>query len=264
MRSAAVTAGTSMTRSMRSRSGPERRAWYCAMQRSFGWRRQAKPGSVAWPQRHGFIAAMSWNRAGIGDAVVGAGDQHLAALERLAQRIEHLRLELRQLVEEQYAVVGERHLARAARSGRRRRAPPSRPNDAARGRAGGSTARRSASWPATDWIIETSSSSRGASGGRIEGSRCASIDLPAPGGPLISRLWPPAAAISRARFALSWPLMSFRSGRPLSSGRDGGLRPRHHLDALEVVRELDQRARREHLDVAARPGGLRRRRHRGR
>jgi hypothetical protein len=64
MRSAAVTEGPSMIRSMRSRSGPERRAWYCAMQRSFGWRRQAKPGSVAWPQRHGFIAAMSWNRAG--------------------------------------------------------------------------------------------------------------------------------------------------------------------------------------------------------
>jgi hypothetical protein len=34
------------------------------MQRSFGWRRQAKPGSVAWPQRHGFMAATSWNRFG--------------------------------------------------------------------------------------------------------------------------------------------------------------------------------------------------------
>ena len=44
--------------------GPERRAWYCAMQRSFGCRRQAKPGSVAWPQRHGFMAATSWKRAG--------------------------------------------------------------------------------------------------------------------------------------------------------------------------------------------------------
>jgi hypothetical protein len=39
-------------------------------------------------------------------------------------------------------------------------------------------------------------------------------------------------------------------------GRDGGLRPRHDLYAFEVVRELDQRARREHLDVAGRPGGL--------
>ena len=84
------------------------------------------------------------------------------------------------------------------------------------------SARRSASWPATDWIIETSSSSRGDSGGRIEGSRCASIDLPAPGGPIISRLWPPAAAISSARLALSWPLMSRRSGRPSPAGAIAG------------------------------------------
>src|SRR3954463_8840589 len=32
IRSEAVTAGTSMIRSMRSSSGPEIRAWYCAMQ----------------------------------------------------------------------------------------------------------------------------------------------------------------------------------------------------------------------------------------
>lgn len=71
----------------------------------------------------------------------------------------------------------------------------------------------SASSPPTEAIIDTSSSSRGDSGGRMEGSRCASIDLPEPGGPTISRLWPPAAATSSARRALSWPLMSARSGR---------------------------------------------------
>ena len=54
-------------------------------------------------------------------------------------------------------------------------------------------------------------SSAGASGGRIEGNLAASIDLPAPGGPTMSRLWPPAAATSSARLALSWPLMSARS-----------------------------------------------------
>ena len=32
------------------------------------------------------------------------------------------------------------------------------------------------------------------------GKRCANIDLPLPGGPFIKRLWPPAAAISNARF----------------------------------------------------------------
>ena len=48
----------------------------------------------------------------IGDAVVGARDHAFAGLERLAQRIEHLRRELRKLVEEQHAVMGERDLAR--------------------------------------------------------------------------------------------------------------------------------------------------------
>lgn len=36
--------------------------------------------------------------------------------------------------------------------------------------------------------------------------------LPAPGGPLISRLWPPAAAISSARLAVSCPFTCLRSG----------------------------------------------------
>ena len=37
----------------------------------------------------------------------------------------------------------------------------------------------------------------------------------------------------------------------------GGLGARHQLRALEVVGELDQRPRRQHVQVAARPGGLR-------
>ena len=48
----------------------------------------------------------------IGHAVVGAGNRDLANLERLAQRVEHLRLELGQLVEEQHAMMGERHFTR--------------------------------------------------------------------------------------------------------------------------------------------------------
>ena len=48
-----------------------------------------------------------------------------------------------------------------------------------------------------------SSASVGVSGGRIEGMRAASIDLPEPGGPHMSILCPPAAATSSARFALS-------------------------------------------------------------
>ena len=42
--------------------------------------------------------------------------------------------------------------------------------------------------PATEWIIETSNASAGSSSGNRPGKRWASIDLPAPGGPTISRL----------------------------------------------------------------------------
>ncbi len=42
-----------------------------------------------------------------------------------------------------------------------------------------------ASSPAIEAIIETSSSSFGSSGGRMDGRRCASMDLPDPGGPTI-------------------------------------------------------------------------------
>ena len=57
-------------------------------------------------------------------------------------------------------------------------------------------------------------------GGRMPGRRCASIDLPVPGGPMSSRLCEPAAAISSARLAPAWPLTSRRSGP--GSGGGGG------------------------------------------
>lgn len=49
-------------------------------------------------------------------------------------------------------------------------------------------------------------------GGKRPAKRCASIDLPDPGGPVMSRLCPPAAAISSARLAAAWPFTSARSG----------------------------------------------------
>ena len=42
--------------------------------------------------------------------------------------------------------------------------------------------------------------------------RRASMVLPDPGGPCMSRWWPPAAATSSARLAIGWPLISARSG----------------------------------------------------
>ena len=55
--------------------------------------------------------------------------------------------------------------------------------------------------------------SRALKGGSKDGIRAASMDFPDPGGPIISRLCPPAAAISAARLAFSCPLMSFMSGK---------------------------------------------------
>ena len=71
------------------------------------------------------------------------------------------------------------------------------------------------------WVISSASSRPGA--GRMPGRRRASIVLPTPGGPTMSRLCPPAAAISSARFASSWPRTSRRSSSPerSSSGTPG-------------------------------------------
>ena len=145
---------------------------------------------------------------------------------------------------------------RAWRGRRRRPAPASRRNDGARGTGAGRSARRRRASPATEWIIDTSSSSRGVSGGRIDGRRWASIDLPAPGAPLIRRLWPPAAATSSARLALSWPLMSRRSGcgpadaRSAGSGRDSTCAPLKWLASW-----ISERGR-ENVEIGRRPGRL--------
>ena len=48
----------------------------------------------------------------IDDAMIGAGDGDLAGLDRLAQAVQNLGLEFRQLIEKQDAMMGERNLAR--------------------------------------------------------------------------------------------------------------------------------------------------------
>jgi hypothetical protein len=54
-------------------------------------------------------------------------------------------------------------------------------------------------------MVVASIASSNDNGGRMPGNRRASIVLPAPGGPIISRLCPPAAATSSARRANAWP-----------------------------------------------------------
>ena len=65
------------------------------------------------PHGHGFIAAMSWKRAGKVVDPAGPGDDHALVLERLAERLEDVPVELGQLVEEEDPVIGPGDLARA-------------------------------------------------------------------------------------------------------------------------------------------------------
>ncbi len=70
--------------------------------------------------------------------------------------------------------------------------------------------------PAADATIVTDRAASSSRGGRRVGTVLASRVLPEPGGPMSSRPWPPASAISSARLASGWPRTSARSaaGRP--------------------------------------------------
>src|SRR3712207_9189686 len=91
----------------------------------------------------------------------------------------------------------------------------------------------SGSAPATLATIETSSASDGVNSGKMPGRQAASSDLPAPGGPLIKRLCPPAAAISSARLAVSCPFTWLRSG----PGPSGSASPACGGDSVELDRK---------------------------
>ena len=183
------------------------------------------------------------------------GDGGAAGLHRLAQRLQRLAREFRQFVEEQHAAMGQADLARPGPVRRRRSAPPATPNDAARGTAGASPAGRRRSRPATQWIMLTSSASRGVRSGSRPGSRAASIDLPAPGGPISNRLWPPAAAISSAALGALHALHVGRSGPRGRRPPRRRLRRGQHLGAAEMVDQRQQVGRRQHLDPPG-PGRL--------
>lgn len=78
---------------------------------------------------------------------------------------------------------------------------------------------RASGAPASAAMAATSSACVRASGGSRPGRRAASMLLPAPGGPTIKRLWPPAAATSRARRAPGWPRTSDRHGAGGAAGQ---------------------------------------------
>ena len=118
---------------------------------------------------------------------------------------------LEQLVEEQHAVVRQRDLARPHRrtpadQARRRHRVVRRAERARRRSAPSRRAGRRSNRPSS-----SPAPRRTPSGGRMPGSRWASIVFPEPGAPTNSRLWPPAAAISSARRGTSCPRTSARS-----------------------------------------------------
>ena len=66
--------------------------------------------------------------------------------------------------------------------------------------------------PAAEWTPSISRSSSASGAGRMVGIRLAMSDFPEPGGPIIKRLCPPAAATSTARRMAVCPLTSEKSG----------------------------------------------------
>ncbi len=149
------------------------------------------------------------------------GDRDVAVLERLAKGLQHVPRELRQLVEEQHAVI-----ARVTSPGDIRGPPPTiaaydsvwcgaRTGARRRSRSNGPS-------PATDATIVAASASASSRGGSRPGIVRARSVLPEPGGPTSSRPCPPASAISSARRASSWPRTSDRSGTSSEAGSTSG------------------------------------------
>ena len=142
----------------------------------------------------------------------GAGDRHdalprpaVAARRALAARIPAARPGTARR-------GGRARSPRVAERFHRRPGRRWRSNGAAPGTDGPTASPTSAgSWPAIEWIFVHSTASSKHISGRTPRRRRASIVLPAPGGPVISRLCPPAAAISMARRATACPRMSARS-----------------------------------------------------
>ena len=203
--SAIAATGTAGTSTMRSMTVAQRPGQTTAIRRDLRRAYIGRPAVVAAESARTRIHRRDEHEAsGKHRGARCAGDRDATFLERLPQHLEDPAIELRHLVEEQHAVVRERDLAgprnrtaadkRDVRDGVMRRAegtlPTSSPAPAAAFRL------RSGS-PCTRAPRRTSVA------GESSPSRLASIVLPAPGGPVRSRLWPPAAATSSARRANS-------------------------------------------------------------
>ena len=145
-----------------------------------------------------------------------------AVLEWLAQRLEHRARELRKLVEEKHASMGEADLSGPRHRPAADRSRPPMPRGAAPGRAAPGRARsperacRRRSGCASPRGPPRASAAGGWTAAAARASSC-----PCPGGPARRRLCDPAAASSSALLPRSWPRTSARSGR--SGGERGSV-----------------------------------------
>ncbi len=106
-----MTAGTSIRRSMRSISGPGDAGLVIGGAAVDPAALAGIAGLIGMAAAAGIHRRDQHEARGIGDAVIGAGHRDLAVLHGLAQRIQHARIELRQFVEEQHALMRQRNLA---------------------------------------------------------------------------------------------------------------------------------------------------------
>ena len=192
----------------------------------------------------------------IGDAVIGSANRDLAVLQRLAQRVQHARIEFRQFVEEQHALVCERDFAgfgAHAAAGERRHAgrmmgrakrPPCRQRAVADFAGDGGDHRDFQKFGRRQRRQDRRQPRRQhrfARAGRADHQQM----MPAGRGDFERALGAflalDVAQIEMRRFRL----VHFR------------LRARQHLRAFKMVGDLDQRFCRDDLDIGARPGGFR-------
>ena len=180
--------------------------------------RQRPDGSPAQPQGQGFIAAISWKRA---------GNSHCRAAREIVTRPDSSGSRRTSSALRDHSGNSSRNstpwCASEISPGRGTEPPPASATALAVWcglRNGRDPQRRaSAPRPPTEAMAATCRRSSSTSAGSTPGRREASRVLPQPGGPTSNRWCSPAAAISSARRACAWPQTSARSGTG-SGGHD--------------------------------------------
>ncbi len=257
MRSAGPTAGTVSAMSMRSRKGPGEARLVLRDATLVGLAAAGVAGIVRVAAAARVHGGDELEAGRVDHASVGAGDGDLAGFQRLAQTVEHLRLELGQFIKEQHPVVGERHLAGAgvdaaahqrSHGGGMMRGAEGPPVGE---RALGEKARHGVHHRHLEQLRRAQRRQDGRQAGRqhrLAGPRrSAEKEVVAAG----------CGDLQRALRRLSCPRTSRRSGIAPEAMRMAGAGAESTCTPAHMIGELDERARRDDPHVAGRPGGFR-------